>query len=67
MLEATGLKAQVFDVLYNGQQYAVLVGLDVELGRQHAAYFVETLLGTLAPPLLDLQAPRHMAQKRGMT
>jgi hypothetical protein len=48
------LHTKVFNVLYNRQQNAVLVGLDVELSRQHAPYLVEALLGTLAPPLLDL-------------
>jgi hypothetical protein len=49
------LHAEIFDVLYDSQQDAVLVGLDVELCGQHAPDLIEALFRALAPPLLHLQ------------
>jgi hypothetical protein len=51
-------------MFYNGQQYTILVGLDIKLSRQHTSDFIEALFGALTPSLLDLHAECQTKQKR---
>ncbi len=65
---AGDLHTEVFDVLYDGEEDAVLVRLDVELRGQHASDLVEALLCSLAPALLYLRYnASQMAQEGGDT